>query len=250
MAGVRTHCPLLVLLLVCVACTTASPLPEPPSSADGGAPDASVPCYSDDECGAGTCLKRRAPPPVFQWDDAEDLTWAPADVIAGYATLYNNHVDLRVRFRDTPFDPARSQTLRVCLDTDADTSTGTACGTGALAGADTAFTVQDGALVERGPIDDPCITNNYDAALRTIQFHLERDTFPTGYLEQQFRYVILSSFVNDAGEEVTDTIPDDADFSRVEGAFKSESSFTLWSSAGRCCRFGAGTCIGGTCQAE
>src|SRR4051794_29996407 len=109
-----------------MACVVSGPEATPDASLkDSSTDDAGTrvdpaPCYSDGECGERRCLHAQPFVLAWLWNDPSDLDWAPADVVAGYATLYNNHVDFRVRFRDTPFDPIRSQTLRVCLDTDAD----------------------------------------------------------------------------------------------------------------------------------
>jgi hypothetical protein len=206
------------------------------------------PCYAARECSSGVCSGPQAIPPAVDWSDpASDVAWAPADLVGGFAALYNDHVDLRVRFRDTPFDPSRPQVLTFCLDTDEDAATGQACG-GALPGADIAIAFRDGELQTHDQIGDACSSDSYDEATKTLHLAFENGRFPRGYLEEQFRYIVLSTTTDNAGQTVTDSAPDAPDFRRPEGAFSSHHVIALWQANGACCRFQAGACVGGSCQ--
>ncbi len=158
------------------------------------------------------------------WQDpAGDVALPHADLTFGTAVVWNNKVDIRLRFLDIPFMDDLPQTISWCLNTDADAGTGNACD---QPGADETFSLTGnfGALYGNGFSFDgalsslnPCSVGWYDWDSHTLRL-----VFPLSFISpnETFDYAVDSMF-DDEGVPTHDWAPDIVDFSDPDGAYNS-----------------------------
>jgi len=241
----------LIPVAIAALATACAPHPGAPTAGavDAGKADAGqLPtCYFDSDCASGRCTSpvNYPTPVVNETDPPGDISWPAADLTSVSATNYNLLDDVSVRFAATPFDPARHQILTVCIDSDKNPLTGTACGSGDLAGADAAFTYDNGILQSIDVLNDSCQDASFDLATRTVHFGFDLQRFPSDHRDEVFRYVVLST-ITGASQE-TDSAPDHPSFARSDGYLSSRHEITFWYPPEYCCSFSSAGCRAGVC---
>ncbi len=163
------------------------------------------------------------------WQDpAHDVSLPHADLTYGTAVVWNDKVDIRLRFLDIPFMDDLPQTVSWCLNTDGDAGTGNVCD---QPGADETFSLigNFGALYGNGFTFagalsglDPCSIGWYDWHSHTLRL-----VFPLSLISpnENFHYAVDSIFDDDS-VLMHDWAPDVVDFSSSDGAYSSYLSAT------------------------
>lgn len=158
------------------------------------------------------------------WQDpAGDVSQPHADLIFGTAVVWNDKVDIRLRFLDIPFMDDLPQTVTWCLNTDGDAGTGNVCD---QPGADESFSLigNFGALYGNGftfagalSSLNPCDVGWYDWHSHTVRL-----VFPLPLISpnEAFDYAVDSDF-DDDGTLMHDWAPDVVDFSDPDGIYSS-----------------------------
>jgi hypothetical protein len=173
------------------------------------------------------------------WTDPPgDVPLPNADILSGSATVTAGMVDLRVQFAARPFPTTPTHHISWCFDTDQDPSTGIACGSGGLKGADRGFTLF-GALDALSKCEFGFSTGLpglsasahlwFDPATNTL-----RMLFPLSLLSDDgvFNYAVVSAFGGSFGDN--ERAPNSVGFGSPGGSFTSGAgesppfSGTLW----------------------
>jgi hypothetical protein len=162
------------------------------------------------------------------WTDPPgDVPLPNADVLSGSATVAAGMVDLRVQFAARPFPATATHHITWCFDTDQDPSTGSACGSGELRGADVGFTLFGSLNALRTcefsfsqgvPGLDAASHLWFDPATNTL-----RMLFPLSLLSDDgvFNYTVESAFGGSFG--ANERAPNSVGFGSPGGFFKSEA---------------------------
>lgn len=160
-------------------------------------------------------------------DPAGDVPLPNADIVSGSATVSAGMVDLRVQFAAPPFPTTATHHVTWCFDTDQDGTTGSACGSGALQGADRGFTLFGGlgalstcvfGFSQGMPGLDASSHLWFDPATNTL-----RMLFPLSLLSDDgvFDYAVESAFGGSFG--ANERAPNSVGFGSPGGFFASDA---------------------------